>query len=120
MPPLFDHAGSLERMGGDEQLFCEMVGFFVTDAPQWLQQTRRGLESGDTNLAHRSAHTLKGLVANFGAAQAMAAAARVEELARNPATLPAAKEVFPSLESAIKDLEAALAAYHPRPNAASL
>ncbi len=112
MSSLYDYAGSLERMGGDAQLFREMVGFFVTDAPGWLNQVRLGIERGDATLVHRSAHTLKGLVSNFGAQAAIKAAATVEQRAREDATLASVKPLIPGLETAIQELETALAPFH--------
>lgn len=119
MATLFDYAGSLDRMGGDEQLFCEMVGFFVADSPIWLEQIRDGLNRGDAKLVHRSAHTLKGLAANFGARQAVIAASRVEQLSQPSSHLGDANEAFPILQAAIGDLRAALAPYYQPPDVAA-
>jgi two-component system sensor histidine kinase/response regulator len=111
MQPLFDYAGSLKRMGGDEELFGEMVGLLETDAPLWLDRIREGLAAGDAKLVHRSAHTLKGIVANFGALPAMSAAAHVEKVALDDPGLELARSALPALEAAILELQAALAAY---------
>jgi HPt (histidine-containing phosphotransfer) domain-containing protein len=109
---VFDYQGSLERMGDDEQLFGEMVGFLFADTPRWLNELRNGLQRQDAALVQRSAHTLKSLAANFGGAAAVAAAAHVERIAREQRDLAAAAEALPALEAAIQDLEAALAPYH--------
>jgi len=111
MQPLFDYAGSLKRMGGDEQLFSEMVGFLADDAPVWLERIRTGLAAGDAKLVHRSAHTLKGLVANFGAQPAIAAASIIEQLALEEPGLERARNALPALETAIDELQLALASY---------
>ncbi len=111
MQPLFDYAGSLKRMGGDEQLFGEMVGFLSADAPVWLERIRTGLTAGDAKLVHRSAHTLKGLVANFGAQPAVTAASIVEQLALEEPGLERARSALPALEMAIDELQLALAPY---------
>jgi HPt (histidine-containing phosphotransfer) domain-containing protein len=110
--PLFDYQGSLARMGGDEQLFGEMVGFLFADAPRWLDELRKGLDREDLPLVQRSAHTIKGLAANFGATPTVAAAARVEKLAREDRDLVAARQALPALEAALRELETALAPYH--------
>jgi two-component system sensor histidine kinase/response regulator len=119
MAAIFDYQGSLERMGGDEQLFCEMVGFLVADGRQWLKELRTALARGDATVAHRSAHTLKGLVSNFGAQTAQSAAFRVEQLARDPVSLPQAIAALPQLEAALEELETALAPYHHPPDVAA-
>jgi len=110
--PLFDYQGSLARMGGDEQLFGEMAGFLFADAPRWLGELRKGLERQDLPLVQRSAHTIKGLAGNFGAAPTVAAAARVEKLAREDRDLTAAGQALPALEKALEELQSALAPYH--------
>jgi two-component system sensor histidine kinase/response regulator len=82
MPPIYDHAESLRRMGNDGNLFLEMVGLLRTDAPLWLQALHSAQHRGDAQRTQRAAHTLKGLAANFGAERAVAAAAAVERLAK--------------------------------------
>jgi HPt (histidine-containing phosphotransfer) domain-containing protein len=119
MPPLIDYAGSLERMGGDERLFGEMAGFFLADAPKWLAEVRRGLDTGDAKLVHRSAHSLKGLASNFGAQQAVMAAARVEQLSAGTGDLAPALAAMPTLEQAISELAVALAPYDLSPKTAA-
>jgi polar amino acid transport system substrate-binding protein len=109
---VFDYDGSLERMGGDEQLFREMVGFLFADRPRWLGELKSGLERKDCALVERSAHTLKSLAGNFGGAAAAAAAARVERLAKEDASLQHAAQAVPALEAALAELEEALAPYH--------
>lgn len=119
MPAVFDYAGSLDRMGGDEQLFREMVGFLMEDAPRWFAQLEQALAREDSAAAHRSAHTLKGLVANFGAQSAQSAAARIEQMTRDGASLDAARAALPQLQAAIGELEVALAPYHQPPDVAA-
>jgi CheY-like chemotaxis protein len=43
---VFDHAASLERTGGNEQLLGEMVSLFVTECPKWLQEIRKAIMPG--------------------------------------------------------------------------
>src|SRR5436190_22668809 len=97
---IYDHDGSLRRMGNDHELFHEMVGLLRADAPPLLEALSSAHKEGDAPRMQRAAHTLKGLAANFGAQRAVAAAAEVERLAkiRQSAGMPAA----------ITDLEASL------------
>jgi two-component system, sensor histidine kinase and response regulator len=118
MSPLFDYDGSLNRMGGDEQLFREMVGFLFADAPAWLAQIDEGLRQLDAVAVHRAAHSLKGLVSNFGAPLAVAAAAVLEDAARADATLLQAREAYPALAAAVAELKQALAPYQLPPDTA--
>ncbi len=108
MSQIYDHAGSLRRMGNDDGLFQEMVGLLLSDAPPLLIAVQSAHQEGDCVRLHRAAHTLKGLASNFGAARAVAAAAEVEQLAkiRQSAGLPAA---ISAMEEALDELIAALA-----------
>jgi HPt (histidine-containing phosphotransfer) domain-containing protein len=104
MSPAFDYEGTLKRFGQDERLFNEMVGFFFDDAPKWLDSIRAGMAKNDLQQIHRGAHTIKGMVSNFGAARVMAAAAQIEQhvAMRN---LAAAQRALPLLEEALDELE---------------
>jgi hypothetical protein len=108
MSKIFDHEGSLLRMGNDHELFHEMVLLLRTDAPPLLAALNSAHREGDPQRLQRAAHTLKGLAANFGAERTVAAAADVEKLAkaRQSAGLPAA---ITRLEESLDELAAALA-----------
>ncbi len=82
MTNVFDYNASLARMGDDESLLREMAALLLEDGPQRMQQVVAGLKSHNAKDIVHAAHTLKGLTANFGAARAVAAAARLEDLAR--------------------------------------
>jgi len=108
MSTIYDHAGSLRRMGNDPELFHEMVELLRTDAPTLLSAVQSADREGDPPRLQRAAHTLKGLASNFGAERAVAAAAEVERLAkaRQSVGLPAA---ITELEESLDELIAALA-----------
>lgn len=107
MSLVFDYNGSLHRMGDDPELFQEMVGLLMADAPSLLVALTHLLDRGDFSSAQRTAHTLKGLAANFGAERVVAAAAEVERLAsqRQPAGMEVACE---TLRRAVDELIGAL------------
>jgi HPt (histidine-containing phosphotransfer) domain-containing protein len=97
-------------MGHDEQLFSEMAGFLQEDGPRWLQEIQEGLAARDVWRAKRAAHTLKGLVANFGAERAVAAAAQIEHLA-GMQDWAAIIEALPELERAVEELQVELSPF---------
>ena len=70
MANIFDYAGSLRRMGNDHLLFQEMIVLLQEDAPLYLATIHVSAAAGDYPALRRAAHTLKGLVLNFGAARA--------------------------------------------------
>jgi len=111
---IFDYAGSLRRMGNDPALFQEMVGLLREDAPQYLTAIRESTEARDYPSLRRAAHTLKGLVLNFGATRAIAAAVALELIAESAASKSTAEELnlpvaTDELEAALKELLTALA-----------
>src|SRR5262245_38748623 len=77
MSTIYDHAGSLRRMGNDQELFHEMVELLRSDAPPLLSAVHSAHKDGDPSRLQRAAHTLKGLASNFGAERAVTAAAEV-------------------------------------------
>jgi two-component system sensor histidine kinase/response regulator len=79
---VFDYSGAMERMGHDQQLFQDMVAYLNHDGPRWLDELKAAAEAGDLPRVQHRAHSLKGLISNFGAARAWQAAASLEDLAR--------------------------------------
>ncbi|HTN75786.1 MAG TPA: Hpt domain-containing protein [Pirellulaceae bacterium] len=107
MTAIFDHAGSLERMGHDEQLFADMIGFLQMDGPGWQAELARGLAEQDGPRSERAAHTLKGLIANFGGTRSTTAATQAEFFARQR-NWQALAEALPELNAAVDELQNAL------------
>jgi|GEM_PF-386869 len=85
-----DREEALERLGGDEELFAEVAGVFLADAPRLLNEIRAAIAAGDADGVHRAAHGLKGTAGYVGgkpaadAAQALESAAAAGELAETP------------------------------------
>jgi HPt (histidine-containing phosphotransfer) domain-containing protein len=104
---LFDYDASLSRLGGDRELFHEILDIFLEDAPTLLEKAAHALANGDTDTLGRSAHSLKGLSANFAAAPTVAAAYAVELHAREH-DLKSAAICFQELETQLHRLDAAL------------
>jgi len=84
-----DIAGALERLGGDRALLAELAGLFLEEGPRLLGELRHALDQGDAHGARNAAHQLKGLLAQFCAAQAREAAWEVELAAREADLLQA-------------------------------
>jgi HPt (histidine-containing phosphotransfer) domain-containing protein len=95
-------------MGHDEQLFSEMAGFLQEDGPRWQREIQQGLATRDAWKTRRAAHTLKGLVANFGAARAVSAASQIEQAA-NSEDWSSIGDAIPEMDAALHELQAELA-----------
>jgi CheY-like chemotaxis protein len=84
--PRVDLAAALMRMNNDEQLLNDMMQLYLEDSSSLLEQVRRAVRDNDLSSLERSAHSLKGLAANFEALAAVAAANDVELAARKQET----------------------------------
>jgi HPt (histidine-containing phosphotransfer) domain-containing protein len=94
-------------LGGDRQLFVDIVGIFLEDAPAILDQAAAALAEGDSEAVARAAHTLRGMAANFAAESAVAAAYAIESHARSH-RLENAAGCFGNLKQQVEALQAAL------------
>ncbi len=65
--PLLDRDSALVRIGGDEELYRELIELFLEDSPKQLEILKSALAAGDRILGERQAHSLKSAAANIGA-----------------------------------------------------
>ena len=107
-PKICDLPGALARMGGDRELLQKLVEFFREDAPDYLIRLRAAAEQKDAAGVQFAAHSLNGLVSNFGAAAASQAAMRLEVMGRN-GDLSSVAEAIVTLEDEILRLHSTLA-----------
>ncbi len=98
----------MARVGGDAELLQELAQLFLEEYPKLMGELRAALEQGDAKLVERTAHGLKGSVANFGAKPAVDAAYQIEQLGRGGELAPVA-EVLRSLDLALLSLHGELA-----------
>ncbi len=79
---VLDRATALARVGGDLDLLKEIAALFLDEYPRELDEIRSALAASDADTLERSAHGLKGSVANFGAAAAVDAAFQLEQIGK--------------------------------------
>lgn len=101
---LINYEAALRRLGGRKELFGSLASFFLSDAPELIEQIREGLRSGDAEEVCRCAHSLKGLTANFDAQAAQECAYRMERLAAAN-QLPRAGQQLAELERHVDQLQ---------------
>jgi HPt (histidine-containing phosphotransfer) domain-containing protein len=104
---VLDRAEALRRAGGDEGLLGQLARLFLGEAPAWLAEARAALEAGDAARVQRAAHTIKGAVGVFGAAEAFTAAFSLESRGR-AGELVDARTALTALERALERLGPAL------------
>ena len=105
---LLDRDVAMARVGGDADLLTEIAGLFLEECPKMLTQLAAAIESGDAATAGRTAHSLKGSVANFGASAVVKAALELEQSGR-AGDLTHAPEVFSELKRLLASLHGELA-----------
>ncbi|MCZ6633301.1 MAG: Hpt domain-containing protein [bacterium] len=99
---------ALENVGGDLEILQEIAALFLEDSPGMLAQVRLAVERGEAEPLMRSAHTLKGSVANFGAEAAVEVALRLERMGQE-GHLEGSDEAYRALEKEIEQVQFALA-----------
>ncbi|MHB8901069.1 MAG: PAS domain S-box protein, partial [Thermoguttaceae bacterium] len=107
---IIDYHGALERLGGDEDLFRDVVRLFDQDIPGLLQRIRTCIEEADAEKLQRAAHSLRGLAANFGARDAAGRALCLEQMGKSRC-LEGAANLAEELECEIAQLNRALSPY---------
>lgn len=105
---VLDRATALARVGGDHDLLKEIAALFLDEYPRALDEMHQALAHGDAKMLERSAHGLKGSVANFGARAAVDAAFQLEQLGHG-CKLDQAPKALAALERALACLHAELA-----------
>ena len=76
---------ALDRLDGDVELFADLLAYYFADGPSFLTAIDDAVSAGNADAVHRSAHRLKGMLANFDARQAILAAAELETMGRDNA-----------------------------------
>jgi HPt (histidine-containing phosphotransfer) domain-containing protein len=104
---VFDKNEILENFDGDEEFFTELVEIFITDTPEQLSEIKEAVDNSKSRDLERSAHKLKGAVANFGEKAAFETAFQLEMMGRE-CRLDGADEVYDTLVKEIERLVNAL------------
>jgi HPt (histidine-containing phosphotransfer) domain-containing protein len=75
---VLDSEQALARLGGDRQLYEELIGFVFEDTPLLLAELDKAVEDGDAAAVRMKAHSIKGLVAGCGGVRSATIAHKVE------------------------------------------
>jgi len=95
--PTLDTQALLDIVEGDLELLGDLAETFLAHYPQQLSRLRRAMVELDHPTFHRSAHTIKGTVANLAACRAVELAAELERIP--------APQLAPTLEARVLCLE---------------
>src|SRR4029079_11231986 len=76
--PILDIEGTLARFGGDKDLFIEMSGMLLEDAPSLLVDLGQAVDAENAHNVRMRAHALKGLLLGCGGIRAARVAQSLE------------------------------------------
>ena len=86
--PALDRNGALERLGGDETLYQEILALFLDDARAQIQRMWDANKRGNADSLIRAAHSLRSSAGSVGAPRLQAVCGKLEQLiARTKPTL---------------------------------
>jgi two-component system, sensor histidine kinase and response regulator len=101
----------LSRLGGDQDLFGDLVTIYREDYPKLLGEVRNAVGERDGVALQRAGHALKGLIGNFQHDNTTNLALKLEKMGRS-GEWNGVDEAFAELEVAtellLKSLEAAV------------
>jgi CheY-like chemotaxis protein/HPt (histidine-containing phosphotransfer) domain-containing protein len=106
----FNSAETLERLGGDRELFAQVAQIYVESTAAQLEVIAAALTQGELEQVYREAHSLKGSTSTFEAPSALASVAEVEACAKRR-DLAAANNAFPLAQELVTQLLAELAPF---------
>jgi signal transduction histidine kinase/HPt (histidine-containing phosphotransfer) domain-containing protein len=101
---VLDKKAMMTRFMDDEALASQVVQVFLSDIPTQIALLRTYLDQGNTDLARRQAHTIKGASANVGGV-ALASLAAVMEKEGDQNNLPGMQIRMKEMEAAFEILQ---------------
>ncbi len=104
--PAIDWVVARHQIGGGEHVLHEFIGLLKSQIPQLMHDIHHSLETHDSKLLRRAAHTLRGSVTYFGAEPLAEAAAVLENLGR----LSSFEGIATALEAVNRELVRVLSA----------
>jgi CheY-like chemotaxis protein len=116
--PAFLPRALLEQVNHNRALLCELGRLFVESSPAMLAELHSALARGDAKGVRRTAHRVRGSVANFAASHAMTVAGELERMGETN-DLTGAHAALKELESAIDHLIGALSDFESSQSAAA-
>jgi two-component system, sensor histidine kinase and response regulator len=114
-----DTKDGLTRVASNQKLYLKLLRQFAEQQGPSVEQITTALVHGDTALAERLAHTLKGVAGNIGAKPVQAAAGVVEKLIHDRAAAAETESALRQVAAALDPLLAQLRNLLPSPEPAT-
>ncbi len=107
---VFDKASMMDRLDGDENLIQTICTGFLEDIPNKIQVLKENLETGNTEIVTRQAHSIKGASSYVGGT-ILHEVANAMENSGNTGDMNAIKEALPRLEKEFHRLKLSMNEY---------
>jgi CheY-like chemotaxis protein/HPt (histidine-containing phosphotransfer) domain-containing protein len=101
--PVFDYSAALNTASGKPERLKRIVCAFMADAPRRIDALTNALLSGDSLVAEREAHSLRGAAANLAAERFRTHAYEAERACKS-GDLPMAEKIVPMLAADFNEL----------------
>ncbi len=99
---LYDLTYLREHAEGDSTFLIEMIGIFLTDTPQLLEELKTDVNSNDYKKIKVTSHSMKGLFLTLGMNDAAARLKEIETMADENSSMELIKSNFQKVEDAFK------------------
>jgi len=103
----FDKDEILKRFDGEKEFLAELVEIFVNDTPEQFSEIQKAVDNRNGRDLEKSAHKLKGAIANFEKKAAFEIALQLEMMGRKN-KLDGVEEVYDTLVKEVEYLVNAL------------
>jgi PAS domain S-box-containing protein len=110
----FDEEVVMSRVGGSREILQQLIGVFYQDCNNLMGKLHGAIKEGNAVGVRSAAHTIKGMVAFFGARSASDLAVRLEQAGIRE-ELGEANQLFSALARDLAQLEGALSRFAPSP-----
>jgi HPt (histidine-containing phosphotransfer) domain-containing protein len=104
----YNRADALERLGGDEALFANVVNLFVSESAGYCRALEEAMAAADAEALRREAHTVKSMLATFSCETGRELALRLEVQAAS-GSLEGADRLTAEVAGAVRRLAEVLA-----------
>ncbi len=95
----WDRSKTLERLGGDEKLFHEVIGIFLEEVPQHMASLKDAIAQQDAKALEAISHKLRGELGYLGIAEVSQMVRELEELGRK-SDLRGRRRIIPGIRGA--------------------
>jgi HPt (histidine-containing phosphotransfer) domain-containing protein len=99
----FDKDELLKRFDGEKEFLAELIEIFANDTPEQFSEIQKAVDNRNGKDLEKSAHKLKGAIANFGEKAAFETALQLEMMGRNN-RLDGVEEAYDTLVKEIEHL----------------